>query len=565
MLDELNRIINYINSKNDWDKNTKMRYAYVELGKLLHKDSFFFYTIQNNLLNGKEELQYDIDTIDKMINSTNSFDYKVICKNSADMLKYIFDHTGIDCEIRRTTKTEIYKDNDKEVQINHYFIVATGNDNKKYFMTLNPDLHNIQISKRTSHFGNIIPYIQTETIEDENGNKVKSTFQAYEGEEIEATPLSFEELRELDEKIGYQFINYNGTLVYADDLFDILEEKFRYNQKILNDGEYFEIIRCETPFYYDICNLLNKERTLDEILESNKIPSKKEINDSYIDYEKCSLEDDTLNDLKIFVLLEVIIEIYNKYNLELDEHILDEYKDLLESKEYDKMQEFFTRNFSNKNYTNLGPYNPIVQFKKTTNMIKIIDSIMDINDINERKKCIKDLHESLKNVLLIFVPDSYLPSTGKRLNSSYITNKIIKSFEKVFDIGHIGEFNNLELAEQVEIIKEILARIFTDSKLNVQDPNIVGYRKERSPLKNRIYSTVLFNKETNDPYYLMIVRNSLLEKDSKDGLVPIVFDLKRNTLSTNISMTDIYDSYFIIKDQDFKLMIEQIEKEIINK
>lgn len=564
MQEELNRIIDYINSRTDWGKLEKMRFAYIELGKLVHKDVFFFYTIQNNLLNGKEEFQYDIDTIDRLVNSTNAFDYKVICKNSADMLKYIYDHVGIECELRKTIKTDLYKSGDKEVVINHYFLVATGDEDKKYITTLNPDIYNIKINKKTSHFGTKIPYKVNEIITKENGEKEKVLTQVYEGEEINGTPLSIDELKALDEKIGYQFINYNGKLVYTDELLDALEKSYKYNTKLLNDGEYFNMVSCDTPFYYDICNLLNGKKTLDEILASDKVPTQEELDDSYIDYENLSLNENTLTDLKTFILFEVIMEIYNKYNLWLDEYTLDDYKDKLDDKQYDKMLELFIANFSNKNYTNLGPYNPIMEFKKTILMLKTIDNIIEKGNNIDRQKDIQDLRNALSNVLLIFVPEMYLPSTGERLNSSYITNKIIKSFEKIFDIGHIGEFNKLELPEQIDLIKEILLRVFSDPKLNIPDPSIPGYKPEKSPLFNRVYSTVLFNKETNDPYYLMIVRNPSLQMNIDEGSVPIVFDLKRNTLSTDISMTDIYDSFYIIKDNDFKLMIEQTENKKLN-
>jgi hypothetical protein len=142
-----------------------------------------------------------------------------------------------------------------------------------------------------------------------------------------------------------------------------------------------------------------------------------------------------------------------------------------------------------------------------------------------------------------------------------MTNKRVKSFEKIFDIGHVTEFNNMELAEQITIIKEVLERVFTDSKLNYQDTSIVGYRLYRSPLANRIFQTVLFDKETNNPYYLMIVKNSSNERENGEGFVPIIYDLKNNTLATDKPITDIHDSYFIIKDHDFNMMIEQIEED----
>ena len=50
---QLNIIINDINSSN-FSLNEKIRYAYIELGKLVHKDVLFFYTIGNKL-DGKGE------------------------------------------------------------------------------------------------------------------------------------------------------------------------------------------------------------------------------------------------------------------------------------------------------------------------------------------------------------------------------------------------------------------------------------------------------------------------------------------------------------------------------
>ena len=562
MLDELTRIIDFINAKVEWNKLEKIRYAYVELGKLVSKDVFFFYTIQNNLANGKEKLQYDIDTIREIVNSTDRFNYKVVCKSSAEMLKYIFDHTGIDSEIKKTVKTEIYESEGQEVAINHYFLVATGDDDKKYFMTLNPDIHNIKINKRTSHFGNYIPYIQRETLVDENGKKYTSSFQAYEGEEIKATCLSYDEIRQLDEKIGYQFIDFNGEQVYTDELFDILEKNYSYNPNTLNSGEYLYIVSHETPFYYDLCRLLNGKKTMVEILNDDHVPTKEEIDDSYIDFDNLSLDEKNLSDLKTFLILEVITRLFQQNDVNLNDDVYSNYLQMLEAKDYDNMIEEIIKTFKGMNVTALGPYNPITQFRKTIKLITIVDDIINQKEVNDRRNSIKKFNNSLIDILLIFVPNTLLPSPGKRLNSSYITNKIIRSFEKVFDIGHLTDFNHLELAEQIEIIKDLLPRIFTDTKLNIKDLNIDEYNEKKSALNNRIYSTVLFHKETNDPYYLLIVKDSLLEKSNSQGkgLVPIIFDLKRNTLSTDKSMTEIYDIFYIIKDKDFDLMVEQIEK-----
>ena len=556
MIDELHRIINYINSQKNWGNDEKIRYAYLELGKLVHKDPLFFYTIKN-FLNKKEDIRYDIDTVDKMMNSNNRFDSAVICKNSADMLKYIFDHTGIESDIKKATVKTTYKEENKKVEIIHYFIVATGNDKKKYFLTLNPDLSNIQIGKQTSHFASDIPYIQTIIIEQENGEKIKQVVQSYEGEEIKHTVLSEDEIRAIDERIGYKFTNYNGNQIYADELFDILEKHYKTSKKKLNDGEYLDIVRCETPFYYDMCKLLNGESTLDEILNNDKTPTKEEIDNTYIDYDKLKLDENVLTDLKLFVLLEVLMKLYKKAEYDLNQYVLDDYIDLVEANDYNGLMKTFSANFDGKKVTELGPYNPIVQFKKTITMFKTIDTLIGQE---KTKDNIRMFFDSLKDVSLIFVPDEYLPNAGNRLNSSYITNKILKSFERIFDIGHVGEFNSLELLEQIDIIKDVINRVFTESHFNKQDPTVPGYRDDKSPLANRIYSTVLFEKETKKPYYLIIVKNSQNEKDNNEGFVPILFDLKNNTLTTDRSMIDIYDSFHVIKDRDFNLMIEQIEK-----
>jgi hypothetical protein len=312
-----------------------------------------------------------------------------------------------------------------------------------------------------------------------------------------------------------------------------------------------------------MCDLLNGDKTLEEILENDDEPTKEQINNACIEYDRLNLNEDMLNDFKLFVLLETITTLYGKHNIQIEEDDLSEYKELLENKEYDSLFRKFNKNFNGGEVVKLGPYNPIVQFKKTIGMFKQTDYVIDIinngRSREEYSQSVKKLFDYLTNVSLIFVPDEYLPNAGISLNSSYITNKIVKSFERIFDIGHKTEFNDMELGEQISIIKEILERVFTDTKLKYNDPSVTGSRQDRSPLFNRVFQTVLIDKETKDPYYLMIVRNSANEKQRNEGLVPIIFDLKRNTISKNKPITDIYDSFYIIKDSNFKLMIEQIE------
>ena len=280
MINELNRIVNEVNSHTSWNKLLKMRYAYIELGKIVHKNAMFFYTVQNNLLTqDKEKLEYSVDEIREIIETDNRYDYSVICKNSAEMLKYIFDRCGIDSEIRKTLEVTTYtKDNDS-VDINHYFLVARDEDNNNYFMTLNPDLPNIQIGKRTSHFGNRIDYYTSRKVIDENGIEDVISVQYYEGDEIKCRTLPQSELEKLDSIIGYKDTTLaDGDTVYTDDFFQMIKKSYGENDS------YYSYIRSQTSFYVDLVKLVNGEATLDEILDNDLPPTEEELKYSCIDF-----------------------------------------------------------------------------------------------------------------------------------------------------------------------------------------------------------------------------------------------------------------------------------------
>ena len=77
MEEELKRIISEINLHTKWSKNAKIRYAYIELGKLVSKDAMFFYTIQNNLLSQeKADIRYSKEEVERLMTESNIFDYK---------------------------------------------------------------------------------------------------------------------------------------------------------------------------------------------------------------------------------------------------------------------------------------------------------------------------------------------------------------------------------------------------------------------------------------------------------------------------------------------------------
>lgn len=565
MQEKLDNIINEINLHPEWNLNLKIRYAYIELGKLIHKDTMFFYTIQNNLLSqGKEALQYSIEQIDAIMNKENNFDYSTICRNAAEMLKYIYDNCHIDCEIRRTINATNYIQDDKEITIRHYFIVVTGNDEKKYFLTLNPDLPNIQIGKMTSHFANKIEYLIEKKEQDADGNEFTTFVQNYEGDEIEYSVMTPQEIKMLDEKLG--FIKYKTLdnlgkiqLQYTDYFFDMLKKAYTSNEEYLKD------LASQTEFFYDLSNLINGTKTFEEIMNREESPTSEELENSCINFR---IKDKSLQDwskIKQFIVLNIIIELSNTYDIpDITEH-MDIYNQAIIDENYDLIfnkfkEEFLKKGWNNQKLQQCGLLNPLSKLRQTKNLMRIIDSIAT-NDLEKAKliKFKKEVFEGIYNLSLLFVPNEYLPLSKDSLSSTFITHKIILTFNKIFDIGHKTEFNNLELSEQITIIKEILELILQDIKVDFSIPN---YNKEKSPMRNRILTTVIFDKNTHKPYYLMCVKNTKIEQINLSGFNPIIYDMQENTIDTHKSLVDIMSDYYVIKDADMKLMIEEIDREV---
>ena len=191
-IDEVaNSILSGINP--NWSNLYKIRYIYLELGKILSKDTDFFFSCDNKLF----EYNLSYEEIKDIYESTTGKDFKVICRSACEILRYVLKKAGIEAEvIKQINKPININIDDKDLTINHYFLVAYDDDNNNaYFMTLASDLPFIKEGMKTRLFANDIPYkrINQDGIEE----------QVYEGNEINNTVLSIDELRKIDEDIGY--------------------------------------------------------------------------------------------------------------------------------------------------------------------------------------------------------------------------------------------------------------------------------------------------------------------------------------------------------------------------
>ena len=578
MIDKLDRIISVINNSS-WDKNTKIRYAYLELGKLVHKDAFFFYTIQNNLLTQeKNKLQYSIDKIDEIMNTDDLFDYKVICKTSADMLGYIFRKCGLEYEIRRTIAKDIYLSEDKSVEIHHYFIAVKGNDDNIYALTLNPDLPNIQLGKKTLHFGNNIPYMikkerkdkNGNVVKDENGKIIKDLVQNYEGDELYFTRVDEAELEKIDAELGYLreviLIDDNNDRVdYVDAYFNLIKKAYKKDGLYKCDEDYKNSMIYKTQFYRDLCILCNEETNLKNIfpeaLFNNKVLDK----ELYLNFNPIFKSKEEWNRIKKFIFASVVFNIASSYHMEDIYEKFKRYYYLYIKNEYKELLVLFSKDFFKTGVdpdmiNKMGALNPLAAMRKMVYLFSEIDNLCKIKDKTEKVllKFKNDFMECISIIGGVFV-DKNLLFNEMDSSNEYIANKIIVSFTKIFDIGYKTEFNNLYFGEQIVIIKEILDAIFDDLTI---DKDIPDYDDTKSAIRNRVLTTVIFDKKTNQPYYLLCTRKITTSSMTSTEYLPIIYDLKENRLITNLSIINIWNSFYIIKDSYVKSMLEDIEEKV---
>ena len=589
---QLNIIINDINSSN-FSLNEKIRYAYIELGKLVHKDVLFFYTIGNKLDGkGEEHIKYPTDKVTEMMNDSNYFDYLVICKTVADMLKHIFDKCGIESEIRKETKTKEYVDeNGRKVEIVHYFLCATGEEGKKYALTLTADLANIQIGRQTAHFGNLIKRMRKEKYYDDAGKEQYREVPAYEGEKIDFTEMSPAELWLLDAKIGYlkDFSINHGKIInpaYTDCYFTLISKCFAIdnlpNASISNkeseDAEYKRFLVQNTEFYRDLYLLLTKKQSLTAVLENTCELSEEEINDAYLEF---TLNEEKSIELKTFVIYMVITALCRNNNIESSrKDALNIALSAISPQNYKAINVCLQRKFGayNKKYNGQEYLMPSQIIKALFDLLDNIDKYVTITknsgekkaSIDELKKMRNSITQNIYRIGLLFVEKNLLMSKIKgEDNQLYIYQKTVFAFEKIFDIGYKTNFNNLKFGEQIIIIKDVMDIIFSKLAINVEilpekdeekNENPTEKNKDKknslekpkSAIDNYTLKTAIISKDDNKLYYLIIIKNFVYPNHA----FSIIFDTENNRIIKNMSLFDIYAKFWVIRDDELNKMIK---------
>lgn len=273
----INKIVNSIDKS--WNKNEIIRYVYISLGKELCKDVKFFYSLDKKM----EDYSYTFDSLRELYEPRNVETYKVICKSAAMVLKSIFDRLGIESSLIKTVSGNpfIDKESFELLTVYHWFICVSGEKDKKYFMTLVPDLMNIQFNLPTEHFANNIEYKR-----EVDGKLV----QVYEGEEIKASIMSDEEIKLIDEKIGYIKPYYitddNGNRKKVSEYDDVF---FKYMLDFIRKDGYMFERAYDTDFFKNALSFKIDGKCIEEYLNSGEIDDAKI--ELWLDYLKDMVND----------------------------------------------------------------------------------------------------------------------------------------------------------------------------------------------------------------------------------------------------------------------------------
>ena len=497
----------------DWNTLEKIRYVYITVGKYLKKDTDFFLSLKNKLgeLNLSKEDLYNIYNDDKEINLDNW--NKVICKSAAIILKRIYDDLGISSKIIET----IAADDDLDFDIHHFFLCANDGANN-YFLTLVADLPNIQNGLKTEHFGTNIEYYR----EDENGVPK----QVYKGEEIPHKIISSEELKKIDEKIGYTtvFEDLSGeNKIYINDLFDMINEKMAKNRW------YYDSVAEHTRFYEKFF-IDNPYLTINN---DNEVMYNELIKDVCTDIEEkiIGIRVDNVN-----------FDFDNWYDMMMQNpNLTDD----------DKKEIKIARDFNNC----------------IKNAYKTFHEKQELTG-KDLEKFKKQFDRKSHKLAEYFVDKKYLPPISfEYATNDYISNKLKLMFMDFFETntGAITEYNKLSYSEQIGIIKNIfLPMVFKHLSKDNCYIDTTEYDDNYSAILNRVYIRALKNKESGLYSISFVVRGN---EDTRY----FIYDLQRNTLKelNDIQIILFLQNNVVCKSNnsnvnDTNLKIEEVENMFIN-
>lgn len=553
----INEVISGV--KDEWPTIVKIRYVYLSLGQYLKKNTEFFWAIFNKP--DTEHINFkDLKEIyeDDKSKDEKNWD-KVICRSASIILKKCYDKLGIESKlVKASNYVEVInsekKFDEEDSFLVHHWLLAVKDNTNTYFLSLSADLPYIQNGLKTRHFATNIPYYRI----DKFGNKV----QTYEGEAINHSLLSDEEIRKIDSYLEYlnSYYQYGPTgnpkkeytLQYDDVAFYIIKQYLRKNEW------YYSIIEEENDIYNELMEFVG-------------------VNDRHINFNEDNFSSISNEDFNIWikklcnlVLLKILkmtsfdlkfdvkdpINNYEEWLNDLS-NVIKNYFNVKYSDCPNNIKEILI-NFNNDSfntwYRKVKKILPDSQLEEFNNPIFLLSKVNSIISLVRNRKFEKNnfsllLHQIVFhfiNPTAIFKEDGYI-------SNSYIALKFKTMFSKVFNCGTVEKFNKLGYSEQVPVMEEIISNIFQE--LNFNNCNFKGYDERYSPILNRIQYYPLKSKEDGS-YFIMF---NIIGKES-DTEYFFLYDINNNIIKP-VDILDIISvkSKFLIISNRFNTKIANLE------
>lgn len=532
----------------EWPTIYKIRYAYVTLGKLLKKNTDFFFSVDSKL----REQNMTFEEISKAYNDDTFLSTSVICKSSSLILKLIYDRLGIECKLVKSLNNVIaYHDGDHSLDINHWFLAVSDGENT-YFCTLSSDLPYIQMGMETRHFGVNIPYFK----------KVGDTEkQVYEGEEIKHTVIDKTYLREIDIAIEYikNQYHYDASYSKSNDWYYNYDDAslVMLSQELNSNKMYIDLEVGSTFFYQDLTHFKGENGREIDLFSGEELDLTAE------DWNKwkrilCRFVIDRINTICFYKIHSVpAIEDANwNYDTWIAnvckqlQRYLFTYIDTPEESLY--IQDSFQyAKWSRQIKRNIDP-----EFleKDYDNILTILDKMNTLVSFVNHGKVNRHFSVLLNSMAYHFIHKANLFEESMidgKASSKYIAHKFKKLFTTIFDCNSTTSvFNTMSYSEQIVIIKMILERMFKE--LNRGNSSLEEYDDNYSAVFNRIQLYSIKNRETGEYAVVFHILDDGTYADTYYFYHP-----KTNVFHL-ANILEIYSDYIIVSNR-FKSRIEDLE------
>lgn len=519
----------------EWSKNDAMRYVYIEIGKRVSKSARFFFSVEGKY----GECGLPVEEMEKIHFAKQGTE--VTCYVTAKMMKDVFSNLGIKSEIIQSFKPRPYVRDGKTLDVYHSYLVAEGDDDKKYFLSPNMDLLNIKHNFAIEHFANAVPYYY-------NG------VQTYQGEEIDYSTLTPAELLEIDKKIGYAFPLEN---IYDGKTYYVYANKDRGHDpfgKQKNQAEQYLLDQIQTRDR----DFLNGYTSLFQSFEKD---GKKKTNFSQLDKRET-------REIEWYVFSRCLN--LAKENMNISDDDADEmFFELFNSKDLDlqnlqtQVKKYISQNIKDSNRFVLQETqkNPFRVVSSAMSLLTYIENVTNPDYVKNLSKTEKANHmkmyqEMMQNISKLFLTqynlDRYIGD--KEPTNLFVMKKIKNSIEKDFECdtsrtsSYRPEFCKMGAVEQSAFMKQYLRSVMKPEFSNDDE------------FLPRIMFSALSDKGDDDSYaYLIHIKSK--DENANELMYSLVYDPKTNQINA-INFLELKLKYNVLSKTVMKHLSETSKKKL---